>query len=222
MYEQVRAVCFDIGGVLVRLPRGALATELAALLGSDLERIRDLLIEHGKKRRTSVPRLAQILTEGSSAPEATATVQAVLRQRLADMASPPLFPDALPTLTAVANRGYRICLLSNAIGPDPDAPTPTWGAVKHVEQVLQSWQIGACKPAHAAFLAVEKAMDLAPSELVMVGDSARFDIDGALSAGWSAIHLVRDPAAPAHSGVPRIGALIDLIPLLTNEEVPCL
>ncbi|WP_255222351.1 HAD family hydrolase [Nocardia otitidiscaviarum] len=212
-------MCFDIGGVLVQMPRGVLATELAALLGADVEHIRAVLIEHGKCRRTPVTRLAHILATTCATPEVTDDVAAVLRARLADMANPPLYPDALPTLAAVADAGFRICLLSNAIGPDPDSTGHAWGQVEHVERVLHSWQIGACKPSRVAFRAVESAMRLDPGELVMVGDSARFDIDGALAAGWSAIHLVRDPAAPSHPDVPRIGALSDVIPLLTGEEV---
>lgn len=111
------------------------------------------------------------------------------------MADPPLYPDAITTLEHLAATGFRICLLSNAIGPDPDAHTPAPPYFALAEVVLHSWQIGACKPALAAFRAVESAMGLAPQHLLNVGDSARFDIDGALAAGWSAIHLVRDAAA---------------------------
>jgi putative hydrolase of the HAD superfamily len=218
--RDIRAICFDIGGVLVRMPRGVLATELAALLDAEVEHIRDLLIEHGKTSRRPTSELARILAAECARPDAADVVDSRLRLRLADMADPPLYPDAIITLKYLAAAGFRICLLSNAIGPDPgaDAPVPRYFAFAEV--VLHSWQIGACKPATAAFRAVESAMGLEPQHLLNVGDSARFDIDGALGAGWSAIHLVRDPTAPAHPEVPRIRALTDLAQLLTRKALP--
>jgi putative hydrolase of the HAD superfamily len=210
----IRAVCFDIGGVLVRMPRGVLAAELAGMLDTDVEHVRDLLIEHGKIRRTSTRELAEILAAGCARPRAASTVEDILRRRLTDMADPPLYPDALPTLAKIADAGLRICLLSNAIGPDPETRSPAPAYFAYAEVVLHSWQIGACKPAAAAFRAIESAMDLAPHQLVNVGDSARFDVEGALAAGWSAIHVVRDPCVPAHLGAPRIASLTELPPLL--------
>ncbi|MGN2636440.1 HAD family hydrolase [Nocardia takedensis] len=213
--REIRAICFDIGGVLVRMPRGVLASELAELLDADIEKVRDLLIVHAKTRRTSTVELATIIATACGRPQAADTVADRLRLRIADMADPPLYPDVIPTLEQLAGLGFRICLLSNAIGPDPDtAPArPPYFALAEV--VLHSWQIGECKPHLAAFRAIESAMDLAPQQLLNVGDSSRFDIDGALAAGWSAIHLVRNSATPAHPDVARIGALTDLAPLLS-------
>lgn len=202
--REIRAICFDIGGVLVQMPRGVLAAELA-----------DVLIEYAKTRRTPTGELAALLATACGRPHAADAVAARLRLRVADMADPPLYHDAIPTLEHLAELGFRICLLSNAIGPDPDAQPahPPYFALAEV--VLHSWQIGACKPQLAAFRAIESAMDLEPQHLLNVGDSARFDIDGALAAGWSAIHLVRNNTAPAHSDVARIEALTDLAPLLS-------
>ncbi len=213
--REIRAICFDIGGVLVQMPRGVLAAELAELLDAQVEHVRDLLIEHAKTRRTPTGELAAILATACGRPHAADAVAARLQRRVADMADPPLYPDAIPTLEHLAGLGFRICLLSNAIGPDPDAQSahPPYFALAEV--VLHSWQIGACKPQLAAFRAIESAMDLTPQHLLNVGDSARFDIDGALAAGWSAIHLVRNSATLAHPDVARIGSLTDLAPLLS-------
>lgn len=212
--HEIRAICFDIGGVLVRMPRGVLATELSDVLGAEVEHVRGLLINHGKIRRAPTHELARILAAECGRPDKVDAVAVRLRRRVADMAAPPLYPDALPTLEYLSAAGFRICLLSNAIGPDPDAhaPAPPYYALADV--VLHSWQIGACKPSLEAFRAVESAMVVAPQHLLNVGDSARFDIDGALAAGWAAIHLVREPSAVPHPDVPRIGTLTDLAPLL--------
>lgn len=213
--REIRAICFDIGGVLVRMPRGVLAAELAQVLDADIEHVRDLLIEHAKTRRTPISELAAILATACGRRHTADAVADRLRLRMADMADPPLYPDAIPTLEQLAGLGLRICLLSNAIGPDPDTQPARPPYFALAEVVLHSWQIGACKPQPAAFRAIEAAMDLAPQQLLNVGDSARFDIDGALAAGWSAIHLVRNSATPAHPDVARIGALTDLAPLLS-------
>ncbi|MGV9839132.1 HAD family hydrolase [Nocardia niigatensis] len=210
--DTLHAICFDIGGVLVPMPKGPLAEEISAILDVDVEDVRDLLIKHGKTIRTTASKMGRIITDNWDITDEMLhhQIERALRQRFP--AEPPLYPDTIPTLDALTESGWRICYLSNAVGLPPEQQPSFY---KWAEQVVSSWEIGHCKPDIAAFRVVEQRMALAPQQLVMVGDSLRFDIAGALAAGWSAVHLDRDRAVKQPE-VPTISSLPELIALLPS------
>lgn len=211
--EYLHAVCFDIGGVLVRLPRGFLAEELANVLRVDAEVVRHLLIEHGKRRPRPSHDLAVVLATACGSPAEADRVEVILRQRHCDMANPVLYEDVLPVLSELRTGGWRVCFLSNTTADMTARPRLSY--LSFAEVVLHSCEIGYCKPETHAFRTVEQRMGLAPHELVMVGDSMRADVLGALNAGWSAVHLRRDSAPPtAPQSVPSISSLAELLTLL--------
>lgn len=214
--DHLQAVCFDIGGVLAQVPRGFLAEELAGVLGADPTRVRQLLIEHGKRRRTSAAALAAAVAAGCGMPGETARVEKIIRQRLDDMANPVLYPDTIPVLEALSAAGWRICFLSNGIGDTACRPRPEY--FSYAEVVAHSWEIGYCKPEAGAFRAAEQRMGLAPHQLVSIGDSLRSDVLGALAAGWSAVHLPRTSAPPPSPRiVPTIYSLSELLTLMPTR-----
>lgn len=105
-----------------------------------------------------------------------------------------VFDDVAPTLAALAGRGYTL-----AIGSNFDArldslcrnlPALTW-----CNDVFPSSRLGWAKPSRRFFRAIEAALGLAPSELLLVGDDFRNDVAGAEAAGWHARWLVREPEA---------------------------
>jgi HAD superfamily hydrolase (TIGR01509 family) len=212
----LRAVCFDIGGVLTRMPRGPLAEELAGILGADPERIRCLLIDYGKRQRTSPRALARIVAPQSE-PRELALVEEALLRRQNDIATPDLYPDGIPALEALITAGWRVCFLSNAVGSSDHQQHPDY--YSFAETVVHSWEIGHCKPDVEAFRAVEHRMRLAPHEIVNVGDSIRSDVVGAAAAGWSSIHLARqDGSEVCTRSAARISTLLDLPALLPNRN----
>jgi HAD superfamily hydrolase (TIGR01509 family) len=214
--DHLRAVCFDIGGVLAQVPRGFLAEELADFLGTDPTRVRQLLIEHGKRHRTTATALATAVATGCSMPGMAAQVEKIILRRLDDMANPVLYPDAIPVLEALSAAGWRICFLSNGIGDAASRPRPEY--FSYAEVVAHSWEIGYCKPEAGAFRAAEQRMGLAPHQLVSIGDSLRTDVLGALAAGWSAVHLPRTSAPPPSPRiVPTISSLSALLSLMPTR-----
>ena len=76
------------------------------------------------------------------------------------------------------------------------------------------------KPHPTIFLAALQLMEVDPAESLMVGDSIRHDIDGALATGMRAVLLHRGtPAHPradelASRGVPVIASLRELLPVM--------
>lgn len=217
--ETVRGVCFDIGGVLVDVREtGFLAEELAGLVHAPAEYVRALLVEHGKTQPRSAEDLASALTQACAQASAHSPILQALNRRHAAIENPVLFPDVWPMLRTMAERGWRIAFLSNAIG-HTGLRRPTYYDLAEV--VVHSWEIGVCKPAPGAFRAIETRLGLKPSELVSVGDSLHADIHGALQAGWSAIHLPRTREQPAREdGVPVCADLYEVLSLLPNRRNP--
>ncbi len=78
-----------------------------------------------------------------------------------------------------------------------------------------SAEIGLTKPDPVIFQYVQKHLGLFPGDLVMVGDTWNDDIEGALSAGWSAIWLNRK-----RRPLPRHDLGLDFAEIHSLEALP--
>ena len=130
--------------------------------------------------------------------------------------------DEVPfALRAIADVGLRIGLISNShrclrsFQEHFDLQHLVAGAVSSSEH-------GFMKPHPSIFEAAMQLVGVLPAESVMVGDSVRQDVEGALKAGMRAVLLHRgDQPHPRSSGlvevgVPTIGSLVELPPLLSR------
>ncbi|MGH9038009.1 MAG: HAD family hydrolase [Acidimicrobiia bacterium] len=209
---------FDIGGTLVRADRGSVAAEVSALVDVPLVEVRRVLIEGGKRARTSPELLAPVLARRCGTPEAMSEIRRILDRRRAEYAVPRLYADVLPVLRSLRRRSFRILLLSNVVGVGARDREPRFFAL--ADGVFLSCDTGHVKPELGAFRNAEEVVGLRPGELVHVGDSFGADVTGAWAAGWSAILLDRGGSPPPaageeHSGVCRLTtleALLDLLP----------
>ena len=90
-----------------------------------------------------------------------------------------------------------------------------------IAAAVTSSEHGLMKPHPSIFRAVLDVMDVAPADALMVGDSVRHDVEGALRAGMKAVLLHRgDTPHPRErelrkQGVPTIRSLGELDGLLT-------
>jgi FMN phosphatase YigB (HAD superfamily) len=209
------ALCFDVGGTLVQMPRGSLAQELARELGADVEQVRGLLIEFGKRQRTTPAELAARIASGLGSGR-QAVIEARLRERCRDMLDPQLIEGAIPCLERLAGEGWPLYFLTNAIGCDVEGRPPL---DRFAKEVFASYDIGHCKPAAAAFRAVEQRLGRGTDQLVYIGNSWRTDVEGALDAGWRAIYVGEDAAKrPQHARL-RCVAKIELVPAAVEDLV---
>ena len=93
-----------------------------------------------------------------------------------------------------------------------------------ISAVVSSSEHGFMKPHPSIFAAALQLVDAAASDAVMVGDSVRHDVDGALRAGMRAVLLHRGgdrhPQADELSsrGVPVIRSLGELPALVTRAN----
>ncbi len=116
--------------------------------------------------------------------------------------SRPLFKDTHSTLAALQQRGFSLGVVSNRLwGGQPfHEDVQSLGLFQYFDPraVAISADLGIRKPNPAIFLHALDALHVPPHEAVMVGDSLRADIVGALSLG---IFTVWKPKRVLHSRV---------------------
>lgn len=121
------------------------------------------------------------------------------------------YPDVLPALAELRERGLTLVIASNW-----DCSLPDWlgpaGITELVDGVVTSAEVGAPKPDPRLF---ERALAIAgapPSEALHVGDNVANDLEGAAAAGVRAVLVQREGELPA--GVEAVRSLRELAALL--------
>jgi HAD superfamily hydrolase (TIGR01662 family) len=100
-----------------------------------------------------------------------------------------LFPDVLPTLQWLKERGYRLGAVTNRgySGPRFHEEMRDLGLTELFKVTVVSCEIGYMKPHPRIFQYALERMSAEPGETVMVGDSLRADVEGAKTHGMTAI-----------------------------------
>ena len=127
-----------------------------------------------------------------------------------------LYDDVSDVLRGLAASGVRIGLISNTQRclTSFQAHFELQGLIT---VALSSFEHGFMKPHASIFSAALARMDVEAGRAMMVGDSIRHDVEGALGAGMRAVLLDRAGTAPARAarlGVPVIRSLRELPQLL--------
>jgi HAD superfamily hydrolase (TIGR01662 family) len=134
--------------------------------------------------------------------------------------------DALPTLRALQQMGYRLGIVSNA-GDDADvqALVDKASVREFFEVIVTSAAQGIRKPNPRIFLDILARLGVEPGRAAMVGDTLGADILGARNAGITSVWITRRadvPANRAHQDTIQpdasIGSLSELPGLL--EKLP--
>ena len=131
-----------------------------------------------------------------------------------------MYDDVPDVLRALAARGIRIGLISNSHRAAASFQSH-FELDGLVSAAVSSSDHGYMKPHPSIFDAALQLMGVQAGEAVMVGDSLRQDIDGALGVGMRAVLVRRGPADQPFPGnadqfrdVPVIHSLHELLPLL--------
>jgi putative hydrolase of the HAD superfamily len=121
-----------------------------------------------------------------------------------------LFDDVAETFAELRRRGYRLGIASNfdarLLGICRALPP-----LDTCADIFVSSQVGWCKPADGFYVAVQRATQIAPHQILMVGDSFDCDYEAPRKHGWQARMLVRDSGKRAANQLRR---LTDLLPQL--------
>lgn len=99
-----------------------------------------------------------------------------------------LYADTRPALTLLRQR-YRLFSASNG-----NADLAKVGLAHFFERSVAAREVGALKPDPIVYLKVIEGTDLAPHEVMFVGDDPEHDVDGARRAGMLPVWINRDDA----------------------------
>lgn len=121
------------------------------------------------------------------------------------------YPDALPALGALRERGVTAVIASNW-----DCSLPDWlaatGIIELVDGVVTSAEVGAAKPEPRVFERALALVGASPAEALHAGDKVDNDVEGAAALGMRAVLVQREGDPPA--GVEAIRSLAELPALL--------
>ncbi|MGW4466688.1 HAD family hydrolase [Micromonospora sp. NBC_01796] len=115
------------------------------------------------------------------------------------------FPDTLPTLKALHDRGLPVGIVSDT-GFDLRPAMDLLGLSPFLDTVVMSFEQGVCKPAAEVFLTACDRMRVRPERTLMVGDNPLTD-SGAVAAG---MHVFLLPP-PVDTGPRGLGHILSLI-----------
>jgi putative hydrolase of the HAD superfamily len=212
----IRAVTFDVGDTLIEpnvsvgetYVRFAAEHGIGGLSASDIERrFRAAFRAHGGAVNTR-GEWARIVNS-TFAEAGIAKPNDALFSSLFDYFALPtawrIFDDVLPTLEELSGRHLRLGIISNW-----DARLrPLLAALdlaSRFDAIVVSCEAGYAKPAPQIFELAAQQLNLAVGEILHVGDSLQADVQGATSAGFCSVQLVRSSGP----GTNAIGSLREI------------
>lgn len=191
----IRAVCFDLGGVVARI-----SYHWSELLHRSGFRVPDH-IQPGHEL-TSIPVFetfqsgligtAEYYRELGSALELTSSQAEVIHRNI--LIEP--FPGVLEIVQELTSRGIVTGCLSNTNAPHWEQLLTAYPAISAMDHKLASHEIDASKPDSAAYRAFERATGCSGPEILLFDDS-QANCDAAIWLGWQAVRIdpSGDPAA---------------------------
>jgi HAD superfamily hydrolase (TIGR01509 family) len=212
------AVLFDVAGTLA-IPEEretwVRACGVEAALAAELERVGrpggpypdavppELLDTYNN--RDASPELHRAAYSGLLATVVAEPLAATLYERILSADGWSAYPDALPVLRALKERGVATAAVSN-VGFDLRPVLDGLGLLSFLDAVVLSYEIGVVKPDPDVFHMACDALGVEPEQTLMVGDHPEAD-GGAADAGLGVLILpMSEPGAP-HG----LGAVLDMV-----------
>ena len=126
-----------------------------------------------------------------------------------------MYDDVAPVLDEVQRRGFIVGAISNS-HRSLDAFREHFSLANIITVSVSGAEHGYMKPHRSIFDAALDRAKVTAEEALMVGDSFKHDIEGALNAGWRAVLLRRSGEVPyaLPKDLPVIQTLPELLPLL--------
>ncbi len=185
---EIKAVIFDLGGVLVRTEFPQARRELARKLGQELETL-DRIIwgrEDWELAETGA------ITYDEYWKRVGAQLGLTTPEELSDFRrqyfSGDRVDEELVRLIKALRMHYKIGLLSNAPDRLDTWLEENWGIKEIFDAVVYSAQVGMAKPDPAIFRLILDRLHVPPSEALFIDDYPR-NVDAALELGMQAIRF---------------------------------
>ena len=136
-----------------------------------------------------------------------------LYDRFRDSEGWVLFPETVEVLTTLKSRSFKLGVISN-FDNRAYSVMRSLEILQFFDAVTLSSETGYCKPDRKIFEAAIRALDMPPSEVLLVGDSLQDDVEAGIRAGLSAVLIDRRNRHEDVDRVRRIASLRELLPLV--------
>lgn len=126
-----------------------------------------------------------------------------------------MYDDVAPVMAELQQRNFIVGAISNS-HRSLDAFREHFSLDTIITVSVSGAEHGYMKPHRSIFDAALERANVTAADAMMVGDSFKHDIEGALNAGWQAVLLRRSGEVPyaLPPGLPVIRTLPELLPLL--------
>ncbi len=207
MTDRIQAICFDVGGTLratIKNREGNLdyIRNLQSFLGveGEPEDFLTLLRKREKEYRKWCKKTLLELPETElwtqfflpDFPHDFIWENAVtLNQMWRASRNNQIFPDAVSTIKTLAERGYKLSIVSNTTSSvEAHAMLAENGLTKYFHPVILSCVVGSRKPHPSMFLQAARGMGILPQNCAYVGDNLSRDLIGAMQAGFGSVVII--------------------------------
>ncbi|MBA4385239.1 MAG: hypothetical protein C0410_10930 [Anaerolinea sp.] len=142
-----------------------------------------------------------------------------------------LLPNAIETINALAERGYRLCIISNTTSSVEVPILLEENGITHLfSSIILSTVYGRRKPHPSLFLDAARELGIHPEECAYVGDRPSRDVVGAREAGYSLVVIIQAaglkqekkenvPMTPDYM-IGRLPQLLDIFPDHKTQPKP--
>jgi putative hydrolase of the HAD superfamily len=218
--EMIDAVICDAGGVLL-LPDLAAGREAMRALGCVPDEQDWVRAHYGtilELDAVEIPdrvALRKVFASALGVPDEHLDLAVEIIENLT-VATPWVAVDqAAESLRRLAEAGYKLAVVSNASGRVAEelevagVCSLSDQALPRVEIIVDSHLVGIEKPNPSIFHIAVDALDVSPERAIFVGDTVKFDVDGAIAAHLHPVHL--EPFGQCQGDHAHISCLGDLV-----------
>jgi len=207
MTDHIKAICFDVGGTLRATIKNRESNldyirNLQSFLGLEGEPtdFLSLLRKREKEYRKWCKKTLRELPETElwtrymlpDFPHDFVWQNAItLNQLWRSSRNNQIFPDAVNTIKTLAERGYKLSIVSNTTSSvEAPAMLAENGLTDYFSPVILSCVVGSRKPHPSMFLQATRGMGMLPENCAYVGDNLSRDLIGAMQAGFGSVIII--------------------------------
>lgn len=173
MVQNIKAVCFDFGGVIELYPPGKILSFIAELFNIPTDDYKQEYFKHNHLTNVENQNLEDILIKAANTFNTDKKTEAAARKAIRErMANKRLNIELLSWLPILRQKGFKVGILSNATASVREG-WETNGIYEMADAVIISGEIGFQKPHKEAFDALFQKLNVLPEETIFIDDAQR-------------------------------------------------
>jgi epoxide hydrolase-like predicted phosphatase len=187
----VKAIIFDVGGVLIRTHSWAGREKWAARLGMDAREFEDFVFSGESGRQAQLGQISSAEHWAWLADHFDLDQTGIAELRRDFFSGDRLDESLVAYIKRLRQAGYRTGLLSNAGSEARHLLSGDYPIIDHFDGVIISAEVGVMKPAPKIYQLAAQSVGVEPEAALFV-DDVPANVEGARAVGMQAIHFT-DP-----------------------------